>query len=509
MYKIVDINWERANVTLKLNNSIKDKCYLVSDDNTIELEINKNIIRINITNLPTGQSLEMGIYRILINDEIVKIDSNIIDKLDDCSRIFKYRNNYAMLVDFKVDKSEELLLNIDYMIRNYKYKKNILIEEGKNFKEKSIILLKIILIAIVNFIYKILRLLNYNKNNTILFLSETTDKLSDNMEYLYINIKNKTSKKIKFFLYNKSISKSAINFIKEIITISSTNTIIVDNYVSTLSFLNLSKEQRLFQLWHAGVGFKAVGYARFGKEGSPHPFVSSHRKYTNVFVDSPMLIDVYKEVFGCNSNKIIPSGMPRLDNYFNKDIIKNTIVELENKYIFIKNKKVILFAPTYRGASIEDAYYDYDKIDLKRIDEFCKKNDFIFLVKMHPFISEKIIIPSIFNSTIIDVSKYDINDFIYFADILITDYSSCAYEFSLFNRPIIFYRFDKKIYEYFRPMHTLNIFGSEQYEVEYFDDLMKILDKIKNVKINDRFSSINKHNNNSCDIIKDKILHEE
>ena len=82
---------------------------------------------------------------------------------------------------------------------------------------------------------------------------------------------------------------------------------------------------------------------------------------------------------------------------------------------------------------------------------------------------------------------------------MITDYSSCAYEFSMFNRPLIFYRFDKEIYEYLRPIHTLDAFTSNQYEVKDFDNLLKTLEKLKSIKIEDRFKNMIKDNNNdSC-----------
>ena len=100
----------------------------------------------------------------------------------------------------------------------------------------------------------------------------------------------------------------------------------------------------------------------------------------------------------------------------------------------------------------------------------------------------------------------DVNDLIYVSDIMITDYSSCAYEYSLFDRPLIFYRFDKEIYEYERPMHTVDAFTSKQYEVKEFEELMKVLNELKNVKIENRYKNVKDDSNNACSEIEKQVL---
>ena len=67
---------------------------------------------------------------------------------------------------------------------------------------------------------------------------------------------------------------------------------------------------------------------------------------------------------------------------------------------------------------------------------------------MHPFVTKKAKIPKEYKDYIIDMSSYrEVNEILFIADTLITDYSSVMYEYSLLKRPMYFYAFDQKAYE--------------------------------------------------------------
>ena len=67
----------------------------------------------------------------------------------------------------------------------------------------------------------------------------------------------------------------------------------MDDYAPLFNWLKLKSGTELIQLWHAGVGFKAVGYARFGKKGTPNPWRCCYRQ-----LDYAIVGDV---------NKILPA----------------------------------------------------------------------------------------------------------------------------------------------------------------------------------------------------------
>ena len=118
-----------------------------------------------------------------------------------------------------------------------------------------------------------------------------------------------------------------------------------------------------------------------------------------------------------------------------------------------KNKKVILFAPTYRGKNKKEAFYPYELIDFDRFYQLCGE-EYVVLYKMHPWVSAAVPIDSKYADRFIDVGTYpNINDLFYFTDLLITDYSSNIFEYSLMRKPMLFFAFDKIQYSFSRGFH--------------------------------------------------------
>ena len=92
---------------------------------------------------------------------------------------------------------------------------------------------------------------------------------------------------------------------------------------------------------------------------------------------------------------------------------------------------------------------------------------------MHPFITEKVKIEEKDKAFIYDFSaEKDINELFYVTDILITDFSSNIYEFSLQKKPIIFFAPDKDFYQLTRGVHrTLD--EAPGVVCECFEDVIK------------------------------------
>jgi len=269
--------------------------------------------------------------------------------------------------------------------------------------------------------------------------------------------------------------RNAFLWARTALQIAASDVVVLDGYTPVLGSLKLDRRTRLVQVWHSGLGFKAVGYCRFGKQGSPHPYECCHRQYDCAICDSPELAKVYEEVFGIEPEAVIPTGLPRMEWPSDPARAAATREAFFSEYPGLRGKKLILFAPTYRGNGRKDAYYDYTAIDFGRLRGYCGEARAI-LVRMHHFIGES---PPIAGCSpeILDFSGYpDISVLYQACDILITDYSSAYYEFAATGKPILFYTYDRIAYQATRGTHQ-DIKSTAPGKVcDTFDGLMAALE---------------------------------
>ncbi|MBQ6663436.1 MAG: CDP-glycerol glycerophosphotransferase family protein [Firmicutes bacterium] len=228
--------------------------------------------------------------------------------------------------------------------------------------------------------------------------------------------------------------------------------IFVDDHVPFMDWLILAPETQIVQLWHAGAGYKSSGYSRWGHLDAPAPFCG-HRQYDYGITASRSIAHFFSEVFGINTERILPTGMPRMDRYLDPGNRERVTKEFYEKNPGLREKKIILFAPTFRGMDRKQAYYPFDLIDQEALYEACG-DEYVVLFKMHPWVKDKVPLAEHLKDRLYDFSSYpDINDLYYVADLLITDYSSSVFEFSLMRKPMLFFAFDELEYAYTRGFH--------------------------------------------------------
>lgn len=467
----------------------------ISDRVNIEYELNSDgtySLEINIANADAGNFLDNGQWSIaaFIDGGVTfaNVDNDVAYSLQNMDKVYKYGiDKYAYNVTFEAknieDKRLELIINSYFLKLNKKWKKRHYIEEAHGASAKLKRTRYTFIIFCMNLTYKLCKFLRnifFKNSRRILFMSETKDRISGNLEYIDRRMRERgLYKEFKIsHSFRKAVSnkQSAISWIKLILEISMQDYIFVDDYTAVFGFLKLDKSTRLIQVWHAGEGFKSVGYSRFGKDKSPYPVGSSHKANTDVLVGSQKLIRVYEEVFGVEKKKILPVGMPRLDDFLDEDKIKAFKEKFYGDYSYLKDKTIILFAPTFRGGGQRTAYYNYSKLDFKRIYDYCG-NDKCFLIKMHPFVIEDVEIPKEYESRIFNFKDYpNINDLYYITDILITDYSSNYYEYALMKKPMLFYTYDREIYELTRGVHRSVKENAPGKVCDTFDELMHALE---------------------------------
>lgn len=295
-------------------------------------------------------------------------------------------------------------------------------------------------------IYSILRHRKI-KENQIAFVSERRNDISGNFDSIYHELKKNPEISIVKFLNNKPIKNlNLFEIIRYVNILSTSKIILLDDFLPSIHTFDLKEETKLIQLWHAVGAFKTFGFTRIGKEGGPEQFSPNHRSYNYAIVSSKEIVKFYAEGFGLSEEKVLVTGIPRTDVFFDNTYKNKVESDFYNKYPQLLNKKILLFAPTFRGEGKYDAHYPLKLFPVNQIYEDIG-DDWAIIIKQHPFVSEKIEISPEFEDYIVDLSQdSEINDLLFISDLLITDYSSVIFEASLLNIPMLFYAYDLEEY---------------------------------------------------------------
>ena len=344
-------------------------------------------------------------------------------------------------------------------------------------------------------LYKFFCLFTKLDDKKVLFLSASRDSLTGNFVFVYDEISKRNKYNINMFL--KKSLKTRYGFFERFSlmkAIATSKYIFLDDFYPMIYALKLRKDTELIQLWHAMGAYKRVGYARGSKDGAPTKHSLTHKNYTGAIVSSEFIRENYAEAFGISVDKIHALGIPRTDIFFDKKYKDNVLKKYYKKYPILKKKKVIMFAPTFRGAGQKSAYYNFDWIDFEKLKKQYEK-DYVCIIKLHPFIKNRPDYDFSNDPFYIDLtSEREINDLLFLTDILITDYSSVIFEYSFFKKPVIFYVPDLEEYRDSRDF----FYDLDKYTygdvVTDFDSLLKTIkvskvDKKKIKEFSDYFCS--------------------
>lgn len=206
-------------------------------------------------------------------------------------------------------------------------------------------------------------------------------------------------------------------------------------------------ETAVVQLWHACGAMKMFGYSTVEKAwgGSVKKLYPIHNTYTLACVSGPKAVSPFEDGFHSRPGVVQALGCPRTDIYFDEEAKAAVQKKVYSKFPEVRGKKIILYAPTFRGDSIAKAHTELNLTFREILPEL--SGQYALFVKLHPQtaktdgISEADRITCL--GSLFDVSKeLSAEEALCAADILITDYSSIMFEFLLLERPIISYIYD-------------------------------------------------------------------
>ena len=225
--------------------------------------------------------------------------------------------------------------------------------------------------------------------------------------------------------------------------------VICDNFLPVAS-CDKREETKVIQLWHACGCYKKFGYD--AKDDIPPDYhgANVYRNADLVTVSGEAAVRAFTSAMRLPESCVRPLGVSRTDLYFREKWIERCRKRFYEQYPDACSKKVVLWAPTFRGNA---GMPELVALDLEKLQ--CELGeDYMVLARLHPHMkkvgmtvdgwrrSEAEVSTSgqvesdRKHGYIVEISTEELYPVV---DVLIADYSSLIYEYLLFRKPLVLY----------------------------------------------------------------------
>ncbi len=217
-------------------------------------------------------------------------------------------------------------------------------------------------------------------------------------------------------------------------------------------YIRKKKDQIYLQTWH-GTPLKRLAHDIVAPEGATfyrsgmdfNEMVDTYdvdvRKYTYMISPNKFCTEVFQSAFQIDKYRLIETGYPRND--FITNATPQDVKEIKKRYKIPQDKKVVLYAPTWRDNSYVVKGYTFDlKADFHKWKEILGP-EYVVIFKPHYLIINKYENDKSLKGFLYSAkAEAEINELYVISDILVTDYSSVFFDYAVLNRPIYFYMYD-------------------------------------------------------------------
>lgn len=340
--------------------------------------------------------------------------------------------------------------------------------------------------------------------NKVIFMEVRLPKLTNSFQLLYDELYANTDFDIHcHFLRNTFVSKKEYKerckaFIKDMAT---AKYVFFDEASNIYGRIVTRPETIITQLWHGCGAFKKFGFstadAIFGASRKTMERFPFNRNYTHVTVSSPEVNWAYEEAmqYTRESGVVKALGSSRTDIFYDKNFISKSYETLYERFPAAKGKKVILYAPTFRGRVAKAKTPNV--LNLEMLYE-AFGDEYVVIMKHHPLVRKRPkISEELLNNFAVDFTDdMSIESLICVSDICISDYSSLIFEYSLFERPMIFLAHDletffdwRGFYYDYDELTPGPIFSTNEEIIDYISNIDSRFNKQEVIDFRNKFMS--------------------
>ncbi len=209
--------------------------------------------------------------------------------------------------------------------------------------------------------------------------------------------------------------------------------VICDNHLPVASCKKRA-ETKVIQLWHSGGALKRFGYDAPGNIPKSYHGGNVFANYDLITVSADYAVEPFVRAMRTDENHVKAMGISRTDWFFDEKAKADIRLRFAQECPGAAGKKVVLWAPTFRGSAGAPRLVGEDALEALR---GLLPNEYYVIVKLHPHAKRNDVrAPKMLTEELLVVT-----------DILISDYSSIIYDFSYFGRPMVLFTPDFAEYE--------------------------------------------------------------
>jgi CDP-glycerol glycerophosphotransferase len=302
----------------------------------------------------------------------------------------------------------------------------------------------------ISLLFLVMRICPVHKNK-IVFCSAKGKRYGDNPMYISDELlKRKKNYEIVWLLRDSvqedipaGVTRRPYSFLSEIYELA-TAKVWVDSNMKSAGFLKRSGQLYL-QTWHGSYGLKKIG----GDLGDKLPVIDRriyqyNAKRTDVMLsNSRRTTEIYRRAFWYGG-KMLEYGSPRNDIFFEQ---AKDAREKVDRYFHTAGKRIVLYAPTFRNDyRTDDFKLDYERLLAALQERF--HGEWVVFVRLHPNNMAEAADFIQYTDRILNATDYSVmQELLVAADVLVTDYSSCMFDFATTKNPCFLYATDVARYK--------------------------------------------------------------
>ena len=287
----------------------------------------------------------------------------------------------------------------------------------------------------LNVIYFFIKLVTKQKKK-IFFLSRQSNNPSIDFRMLIKEIEDNYSD-YKIVVITKRVekrlwavlSKNIFLIFRQMYHLATCKVCVIDGYNISVSVLQHRDSMKVIQIWHSLAAIKKFGYQSLNSNRKKKlaKVMKMHKNYDYIISGSDAMTKYFAKAFNYEESKFYSIGLPRIDYLLER--IKINRNKIYKRYPEFRNKKIILYAPTFR----DNNNYQFEEL-IKAVDI----NKYILVIKKHPNILLKVSR----KKNVYLAEEFTTLQLLSVADFVITDYSAVAIEAAVLDKPIYLYVYD-------------------------------------------------------------------